>query len=288
MRTLDPFLELARLGGRAPGVGALVLGARRVKVPGAVVWTFLDHPACAPPVTDRSGRRQAVQSIVLHTVTGQPREIPVATWPLPPSRACMYARYQTATDREVSWDFLVSTAGVILQQNDPLLSYTWQAGGINPRSLGIELEQGPGGALAPEQLTAAVRLCDALTLALGIQRQLPAVRGPRGERVPDRRVLSRFRPEEGSGARWWGILGHRNVTEERGPGDPGDPVMLALLRAGYEGFDLARGEDLSVWAARQRVLRIPETGLPGPGTVAGLRRWGVRSGILVWRPGDPV
>lgn len=274
---------LAALGGRAPSVGALVLGGRRLPVPGDVVLTWLDSD-CAPRVTDRTPRRAPPRNITLHTNHGAPREPPLVAAAALDTNVCSLASYQTRTDRDVSWDFTVSRKGPVVQQNDPLVDYTWQAGPVNGYSLGVETEQGEGGAVHKAALDALVRLVDALTRELGIQRQIPAVRVG-GRLVPDRRVLARFGEGQG-GATWWGVLGHRNVTEQRGPGDPGDVIMQALLDAGYEGFDLATWEDHRVWQRRQQLLGVPATGAPGPETVAALKRRGYPRGMLVWRPGD--
>lgn len=274
---------LARMGGRLPSWGAMILGGRSVPVPGAVVinWT---NSACAPETTDRTPRRVPPRNITLHTNTGEPRDPPTTEAEAASTRECQLARYQTTTDRDVSWDFLVSTLGFAAQQNDPLRYYTWQAGNVNGYSLGIETEQGPGGVLHKPSIDALVHLVDALTRELGIQRQVPAVMVG-GRRVPDRRVLARFGPGQ-DGASWWGVMGHRNITSNRGPGDPGDAIIQALLDAGYEGFDLASGEDLAAWRLRQLALGVPSTGKPGPDTVAALARLGFKHGMYVRRPGD--
>lgn len=280
--------HLAQLGGAAaPGRGGVVLCGRRFPVYGADVVTWLDDPRCAPEVSEGGQRAGGVQAIVLHTHTGEPREPSIVERAGGASIACSLARYQTGTDREVSWDFTVATNGVILQQNDPCTRYTWQANQVNARTVGVEIEQGAGGSLVREQLDVVVALVDTLTRALSIQRQLPALRGPDGALRPDRRVLQRFSAEGGAGARWWGVLGHRNVTSNRGPGDPGDPVMARLLEAGYEGFDLARGDDLDAWAARQRAMGVaPADGVPGNATADALRGRGFAEGVMVPRPGD--
>lgn len=280
----NPFDALAALGARAPGRGAIILGGQRFEVPGDVVLNFVDAPRCAPPVTDFTTRSKPPQSITLHTNHGQPHDPALLPGFAADTAVCTLSQYQTETEREVSWDFSNGRTGIVTQQNDPLRRYTWQAGNVNGYSIGIENEQGPGGALYKGQMAALVRLCDELTRRLGIQRQVPAV-WINGRRVPDRRVLARFGPGE-DGRTWWGIFGHRNVTTQRGPGDPGDVVIQAFLDAGYEGFDVAAWEDFRVWGARQRQLGVPVTGMPGPETVAALKARGFPHGIYVWRPGD--
>jgi hypothetical protein len=43
------------------------------------------------------------------------------------------------------------------------------------------------------------------------------------------------RSEGGRGERFSGLVGHRNLTRQRGPGDPGDAVFEALLKGGFSG-----------------------------------------------------
>ncbi len=278
----DYFWEM---GAPIPG-GDIVLGGARVRVAGVPTVTFAEGAACAPVTPGRVPRRRLPQFIVAHTTQGEPRDPPVEE-AASTTRVCELARYQTTTSREVGWDFTNARVAVVVQQNDPSFHYTEQAGNVNGWSLGVENEQGPGGVLSKPQLRSWVRLCDAVTLYYGMQRQVPARRLADGRVVPDLRLLPRFSAAQGSGASWYGICAHANITEQRGPGDPGPAVMQALLDAGYEPMDVYGGGDLLVWAARQRVLGVPETGVPGPETVAALKRKGVPSGILVRRLGDP-
>lgn len=287
----DPMMQLALLGSPLPGEGAVILGDQRLVVGGQVVVNYLDPYGCAPEVTDRTPRTHAPQNITIHTTTGQPHDPVLVPDPATETRVCELAHYQTNTDREVSWDFTVATVGLITQQNDPTRWYTWQAGNVNGYAVGIENEQGPGGVLYKPGVRAFVALCDTLTRGLKIQRMVPVV-WRNGVPVPDRRVLDRFLAAYGSGSSWYGLYGHRNVTPQRGPGDPGDVLIYALLAAGYEGFDVQAGQDLDVWAMRQRELGVPATGIPGPETVAAIDARSsrffprFRQGLWVWRPGD--
>ena len=56
---------------------------------------------------------------------------------------------------------------------------------------------------------------------------------------------------------------------------------------------IPQGEDASLYREGDfidlcRVLGVPETGVPGPETVAAIRRRGIPSGLLVVRVGDPI
>jgi hypothetical protein len=273
---------LARLGGRLPSWGNIILGGRRVPVPGAVAVNWTDG-GCIQEATDTTIRRHAPQNITIHTEDGEPRDPPVTSGAVT-SHACRLARYQVTSAREVAWDFFVASMGFLVQQNDPVFRYTSQAGNVNGYSLGVETEQGAGGAVDIEAIHGGVSLYDTLTRELGIARQVPAILVG-GRLVPDRRVLARFAPGH-DGATWIGLEGHRNICACRGPGDPGDAIMQALLDAGYEGFDLASWEDFEVWRARQAVLGVPQTGMPDAATLAALKRNGIKHGMMVWRPGD--
>lgn len=273
------------MGAKVPG-GDLILGGEPARVAGVPVVTFADGSPCAPEANDRVPRRVPPQFIVAHTTQGDEHDPPVEE-SAASTRVCDLAHYQTTTPREVSWDITNSRVGVAVQQNDPSFYYTKQAGRVNGRSMGVENEQGPGGVLSRVQLRAWVALCDAITLYYGIQRQVPARRLADGRVVPDLGLLARFSEAQNFGQFWYGVCAHANITTERGPGDPGPPVMQALLDAGYEPMDVRGGGDLVVWAARQRVLGVAPTGVPGPETVAALKRRGVPSGILVRRLGDP-
>ena len=137
------------------------------------------------------------------------------------------------------------------------------------------------------QLDVVVQLCDWLTRRFGIQRQIP-------HRYvgPSRRLMI---PEQLLGV--VGVLGHRDLTNRRGPGDPGNAIMNKLGKAGYEPLDFDQRADLDTWRRRQRGLGITKgvDGVPGPITVRFLRAKGrgkgeahvpLPAGLWVVRPGD--
>ena len=51
-----------------------------------------------------------------------------------------------------------------------------------------------------------------------------------------------------------GIFGHRDVTTNRGLGDPGDAIFERLASAGYEAVDFAASQDIETWKLRQEEL----------------------------------
>jgi len=185
--------------------------------------------------------------------------------------AYQFAAYQARTNRNVSWDFTVGTDGLIAWQNDPVSFYTWHATSINPRSIGFEMVQPQNNEIRECQIVAATRLTLFLCAALSIQVQTPVLAGR-----PDARVIPRI---AAGGADVVGIVGHRNVTEERGRGDPGDPFFDAVLAQKAAGFDYRSGEDLAFWRAKQAQLGLPTTGVPLRPEAEALRLRGLPFGM---------
>jgi len=207
---------------------ALIIDGQRLETPGLETISWLDDPA-VPRVRD--GRRRVPQSaraIVLHTVHG--RLGPLSDAPSVPSvRAERYARYQAETARDVSWHLTVDVDGTVVQSADVAAWTCWHATAVNGWTIGIELVQERDGTVYRPQLAAVVAVCDLLCARLGIERRVPARAG-----VPIVGVVPRLTGTDGP---WSGVFGHRNQTRQRGPGDPGSFVFLALLAAGYAGVE---------------------------------------------------
>jgi hypothetical protein len=207
---------------------SLVIDGQRVETPGLETISWLDD-AKVPRVKD--GRRRVPQSaraIVIHTVHGKLG--PLSDVPsVPSTRAERYARYQAGTAREVSWHLTVDTDGTIVQSADVAAWTCWHATSVNGWTVGIELVQELDGTVYRPQLAAVVALCDLLCARLGIERRVPARGG-----VPIVGVVPRLTGTDGP---WSGVFGHRNQTRQRGAGDPGSSVFLALLAAGYAGVE---------------------------------------------------
>jgi hypothetical protein len=207
---------------------SLIIDGQRVETPGIESISWLDDPA-VPRVRD--GRRRVPQSaraIVLHTVHGKLG--PLSDAPSAPStRAERYARYQAGSAREVSWHLTVDTDGTVVQSADIAAWTCWHATAVNGWTIGIELVQEVDGTVYRPQLAAVVAVCDLLCARLAIERRVPARAG-----VPIVGVVPRLTGTDGV---WSGVFGHRNQTRQRGPGDPGSFVFLALLAAGYAGVE---------------------------------------------------
>lgn len=261
------------------------IGEKRLQLVARTV-SFEDDASAAPQITDYDVRTRRVRAVVLHTTSGTCRSGAVKdSFTGSDAKAKLLAKYQTKTDRHVSWDYTVGRDGVIYAQNNPAKLYSWHATSWNPISVGIELVQDDDGALYHGQLVSLIELVDVLTRELRIQRQLAVVGG--------QPVLSKLARADEKGALrggdMVGIFAHCHNTDSRGPGDPGPAPFRALLTAGYEGFDFAAGADREAWRARQSISGIVGKGVDGIAldtTCAALEQAGRPCGLWVPRPGD--
>lgn len=254
---------------------SLILNGQKVPTPGLQTISWMDDPA-VPRATDGSPRLEMIRAVVMHTVHGKVgRLLPGSK---PSTRAKVYAKYQANTSRDVSWDYTIDTDGTVIVSNDPLTRFCWQATSVNPFTIGIEMVQEDNGDLYAEQIAAAVRFLEVLVAELGdrghyIQRQFPMKAGR-----PVVGVVQRI--ADANRARTvTGMYGHRNQTNNRGPGDPGDYIYTALAAAGWQGFDYDANEDLAYWRPIQRSVGVAEDGLPGRATGDALKAHGYAHGI---------
>jgi hypothetical protein len=219
--------------------------------------------------------------LVLHTTkglpakAGDPPQRVLTGIGAPVNAGLRTAHYWSQDGRQAGAHLVVDHDGTIACCCDLRDDAAYHAGVVNQRSIGIEIYQGAGAELYAGQLEVVLLLCDWLTHRFTIQRQLPH-RYPGGP-------LHRL---ELGGEDCVGVFGHRDVTVNRGPGDPGTSVFDLLRQAGYEPFDFEHGGDRRVWTDRQQGLGLPADGVPGPQTVAALRAAGRPAGLWIVRPGD--
>lgn len=212
---------------------SLILGGKRLEVPGTRVTSWLDEPKRVPQVRDGRVRASVPTAIVLHTSRGVPGVI------RPGARASgvaeALARYQATTERDVSWHLTVDTDGEVLQSCDVVSWLAWHASSANGWTVGIELAQHPdSGDLWSAQVDALVAVCDVICRELGIPRCVPVDASGQPFVGPVRAWQEKS--EGGRGERFVGLVGHRNLTRNRGPGDPGSAIFEALLGRGYAGI----------------------------------------------------
>jgi hypothetical protein len=266
---------------------SIVINGKKIEVPGLKTTSHLDGVAHIKYMTDCNPRKQTIRMIIAHTHKGIKGKLLPGTGPNSTTDDAL-ARYQNNTGRHVSWDYTIDKNGDVIAQSDPAKTVAWHAGqhGVNERSLGFEIVQNEDGSVYEGQIDKVVLLIDALTALLGIQRQIVWDSSKGSPKVGIEKRL-----QMDGGADFVGVAGHRNTSRDRGPGDPGDYLFLALQKAGYECFDLSKGEDLKVWKDRQRALGIPETecdGIPLKKTVEALKQAGHKHGLWVKRPVDDL
>lgn len=209
----------------------ITIGGRVAPVPGFEVVSYANG---AVPRVEKGFARtpDKVSAVVLHTSKGL-RSGTLLPGSLASDRAEALARYQASGAREVSWHFTVDTDGTIVQSADPAMWATWHARHANGYSIGIEMVQGDDGNLYQRQIDAAVALVTTLVEAFGIPKITPV--NERGE--PIATVVQAWQEADEGGAqmRFNGVAGHRNLTTNRGPGDPTDAPFRALLARGFRG-----------------------------------------------------
>ena len=271
----------------------VIVGGVAEEVPGLTIRSWLDPQGLRLTEPDREPRSADswIHSIVLHTTRGIPggtdlRRQRIMTGVDSHSEVDHKAEVMTGWAEDhicASAHFVIDFDGSIACVADLLTETTYHAGNriVNHQSIGIEMYQGNEAELFEGQLDAAVRLVDFLTRRFGIQRQF---------HWPYRNQAVARLVEGGSSV--VGVYGHREVSDDRGEGDPGDAIFERLLQAGYERYDFDKQEDLAVWKARQAELNqqlgisLGVDGVPGVQTVMALIQAGRPHGLWTPRPGD--
>lgn len=182
-----------------------------------VVTKLLDLP--------RSGtsRRKAVAHVVLHTTGGYPDEKHPTPQRIRPETAeprhchavAVHADWSKST-RIAGAHLLIDADGSVYQIADLSTRAMYHCVGYNQVSIGVEVVQQSDSSLFAAQLSSVVELCEWLALRFAL---------PRSVAMPYTGVRDVV---DGVG-----VLGHRDLSSNRGSGDPGDFVMGALVDAGW-------------------------------------------------------
>ncbi len=270
----------------------LIINGQEIEVPGIVITNFKDNPKLAlriksAPADGESPRIHPISLIVFHTTKGIPggkNKTPQTLRPgLGPDTKAedKIAGYWAMDPQNSGAHIIIDSDGSVACLADLKLVCAYHAGdkGVNHRSIGIEIFQNADGSLYKGQLEVAVKLANFLTATFSIQRQIPS------------KYLNKPAPRlDAGGSDCVGVIGHRDCSNQRGFGDPGDFIFDMLEKEGYERVDFYTGSDLNIWKARQYELEevsgIPLTkdGIPGPATLAVLDKLGYKHKLWALPP----
>jgi hypothetical protein len=270
----------------------LIIGGKEVEVPGVPIRNFKDEPKLAlrvgkAPSDGETPRDFPVSLIVLHTTKGIPggsNKTPQTLRPgLGPDTKAedRTANYWSTDPQNSGAHIVIDSDGSTACLADLKTVCAYHAGdrGVNHRSVGIEIYQEADADLYAGQLDVVVKIVDVLTIEFGIQRQIP------------HKYMGKPAPRLDMGGKdCVGVIGHRDCSNQRGQGDPGDFIFDALEKAGYERVNYHSGTDLYTWKNRQKDL-VAKTGLellvdgvPGVATRAALTQLGYRHGLWAFPP----
>lgn len=213
----------------------LVIGGRRVDVEGVNVVNFLDDATLALGSRSCTRRRRdhAVEFVVLHTTKGYPdRENPT---PQSVREEAAEPKHCTARKTVAYWarnDARVGGAGLVVDADGTVLCLcdllevaAYHCVGMNQRSVGIEVTQQGDASLFRRQLDVVVAVCAVLAREFDLARTVAMpYTGCRAVMVDG---------GYSSGLDGVAFVGHRDCSENRGFGDPGDFIMQALVDAGW-------------------------------------------------------
>lgn len=266
--------------------GGLLIGGDLVPVPGLSVIPPAGYggPGWATLGPDDYTARHTgwIRQVIVHTTKGAwpQRVVPGAGLG---DRAKVVADFWRGDPAHSAAHLVVDLDGTVVCLADLARVEAYHAERSNPWSVGIEMYQLSDGGLYEATLDATARLVVALCDHFGIPEQMP--RGPY-RNAPLRRMEmgSGSTRSQSGGPNCVGVFGHRDNTERRGRGDPGDEIFTRLSALGFEGWDYDAGEDLAAGRRRQRVLNergetLDVDGVCGPGTMAAVKR----QGFAHWR-----
>jgi hypothetical protein len=252
----------------------LLVNGKQVPVENLTIINPMDAEWCRLESKDYSRRPTPwVRQVILHTTKGN--------WPQTVlagrgggGKAKLVADMWRGDPKSSSAHLVIDNDGTVACLCDLATTQAFHATVSNAWSIGIEMYQESGNGIYEAVYDATVKLVPALCRIFGIQFQIPK-RPYRN--APLRRMAD-------GGRLCVGVFGHRDNTEQRGRGDPGDEIFARLAKAGAESFDHDAGEDLEAWKARQAELnqrgaQLVADGAPGPATVAALQAAGRGHGI---------
>lgn len=258
----------------------LIIAGRQVPVGGLAILNANDRPWARLHPDDYTMRRTTwVRAIVLHTTGGN---WPQAVRPGAGQRghAQQIAEMWSGADRRggervhSGAHLVVDYDGTVACLADLQYHAAYHATTVNDHTIGIEMCTMPDGSIWQATLDATVQMAvgeGGLCELFGIP---PQVHAAPYRNAPVSRLASGGRDAVG-------IYGHRDQSDQRGRGDPGDRIYELLVAVGAEPLDYGAEEDLDIGRARQRALNargggLTVDGLVGPASLAEARRQGYR------------
>jgi len=264
-----------------PGI---VIAGWEVDVRNRTVTNFNDDPRLKAAREDGYARPSTwVRQVILHTTKGKVGDVIETPGPNL-GKEFDVAKYWSGSKKSSGTQLVVDTDGSIGCLADLRKWASFHAGnrGINQTSIGIELYQilkNGKYSIYRDTIDGAADLCEVLAEQFGIMKQLHL---PWTSSTRPARLLR-------GGADCTGFFGHRDVTWQRGEGDPGNQIIEELLNRGWEGFDFGSNEDIIVWKERQEWINtqgfnIVVDGVPGHTTRKALAKLGYKRGQWVHPP----
>jgi hypothetical protein len=221
----------------------LIFDGVKVVIPNVESASFLDNPKFGFTNPKDYGKRKGKpKSICLHTRMG--------VWPQIVVSEVKNRRWDTvgvqrgsADDRTASWHISIDADGSFVCHLDLITVEAYHASQTNPYSIGIEMYQELDGTITVATLDTAVKICNVICNYLGITKQFPSSNAICQEFArPDGKWHSTkkraYMRGGRSGANYSGVFGHRNLTRNRGKGDPGDIIFDLLEKEGYKRIDV--------------------------------------------------
>jgi hypothetical protein len=200
---------------------------------------------------DYRKRQGKPHQVILHTTKGDwPQKIVDGKGPA--GRAQRTAEFWSGDPIYSGAHFVVGSDGEIGALADAVYDEAYHATVSNAWSIGIEIYQEPNGVIYRAALDAAAALCNALSDACGIVKAYPSRTYPN---APLARMVN-------GGPDCYGFFGHRDNTDRRGHGDPGDAIFELLgATHGYEGLDYDARQDIEIGKRRQAKMNLWGAGL---------------------------
>lgn len=207
-------------------MSGLVIRGEQVEVAGLKIINFLDEPALSLDMPNDGNRRPMgaeVKAIILHTTVGKNHDPVVVRAAAPPAAhlARRVIKGWQRTDRRAGAHLVVDADGTVFCIADLADDMTYSASGANASTVAVEVCQQQRGDLFVAQLDALALLVEAIVEKFGLPRRVC---------FPYLRVRPGILEERG-------VYGHRDVSDNRGSGDPSDAVMRVFAsRELWESF----------------------------------------------------